>query len=127
MDVHLIQGYQIHIPVAPQLDLLVIDLQVASDTARGFIGRQPVTENACESGKLGSGFMRGRLRTDCDLEKVMRSRAVLGTSPPQSSNQETLWNISAKRIFALDVDFRFLLCKEERQFAHQWATAELRR
>jgi hypothetical protein len=42
----------------------------------------------------------------------MRSRAVLGTSPRQSSNQETLWNISAKPIFALDVDFRFLLCKK---------------
>ena len=82
-------------------------------------------ENACENGKLGGGFMRGRLRTDCDLEKVMRPRAVLainGTSPPQSSNQETLWNISAKRIFGLNSALQ-----EERQFAHQWATAELTR
>ena len=38
----------------------------------------------------GSGFMRSRLRTDCDLGEVMRPRAVLAinrTGPPQSSNQ----------------------------------------
>jgi hypothetical protein len=92
-------------------------------------------ENACENGRLGSGFMRGRLRTDCNLEKIMRPRAVLainGTSPSQSSNQLSLhrrhFGTSPQSAsLGFECRFRFSALQEERHFAHQWATAELRR
>jgi hypothetical protein len=77
-------------------------------------------ENACENGRLGSGFMRGRLRTDCDLEKILRPRAVLainGTSPSQSSNQLSLhrrhFGTSPQSAsLGFECRFRFLLCKK---------------
>ena len=92
-------------------------------------------ENACENGRLGSGFIRGRLRTDCNLEKIMRPRAVLainGTSPSQSSNQLSLhrrhFGTSPQSAsLGFECRFRFLLCKKSGILLIRWATAELSR
>ena len=66
-------------------------------------------ENACKNGKLEvvlwvADFERTVIwRKSCVHEQYFRSMEL---ALPQSSNQETLWNLSAMRIF------RFLLCKK---------------
>jgi hypothetical protein len=60
--------------------------------------------------------MRGRLRTDCDSEKVMLPRAVFAinrTSPPQSSNQLSCTGEALEHLRKahLGVECRFKLSK----------------